>query len=359
MQYRDIDILPKKSVGDSGTETVDLDVTDPITELSVTLDLTNGGAKALNKTPVHVITKIEVVDGGTVYASLTGPEAFAAFFYETGHVPVHLLSEVASEAQAVILPLRFGRYLGDPLRNLDATKLRNPQIKVTWAKDSLHLASSLYLTVKGKLLTDVPGAPNALLIKDVRSFTTAASGDEDTELPTDYPIRKLYVRPWVAEPCAANILSHYKIDCDSGKFIPLDMSGWDLQEEIERIFGYAQIRHDIFATNGDKKQTWLGYSMGASVATAASGYIANLWCSKNSYGVIYGFKHDGTSMDEKKCEMLVYGCLPYNVFCIPFGLPDDPATWFPAAAYRKVNLRVTQAEADATAYIAVQQDRPI
>jgi len=357
--YRDVDILPKKLVGDSGTETVDIDVTDPITELSITLDLTNGGAKALNRPPQNFISKIEVVDGGTVYASLTGPEAFAVFFYETGHVPVHLFSEVASEAQAVILPLRFGRFLGDPLRNFDPTKLRNPQVKVTWAKDALHLASSLYLTVKAKLLSGVPGASSCLLVNDVRSWTTAASGDEDTELPTDYPIRRLFVRPWLSEPCAANILSRYKIDCDAGKFIPLDMSGWDLQEEIERIFGYAHIRHDIYATNADKKQTWLGYTMGASVATAASGYIANLWCSKNSYGVIYGFKHDGTGMDEQKCEMLVYGCLPHNVFCIPFGLPEDPATWLPATAFKSVKLRVTQAEADATAYIAVQQDRPM
>jgi len=359
MQYRNVDILAQETVADSGTKSIDLDVLDPITELAVTLDLKNGAAACVAHPPVDVVTKIEIVDGGTVYASLTGPEAVAMFCYQTGHYPAHWYSETLSENQSITIPLRFGRFLGDPLRSFDASRLRNPQLKITWAKNALHLTAYVKLAVRARIMDGVAGAASCLLPKAVRTFTTAASGIEPTELPTDYPIRALYVRSWLAGACPRGILTNFKLDCDEGKFIAFDITGENLQREIEDIYGYLEVRQNLQTSNAQKIQAWLGAAYGGYASIAGGSYTTQFWASGNPYGVIYGSDYNAAAFDDQKVELTSRGSLPHSTFAIPFGLPDDPATWFNAAAYRKVKLNLTQAESDCEASIVLQQDRPI
>jgi len=359
MQYRQVDILSRENVADSGTKSIDLDVLDPITELAITFDLKNGAADVAAHLPVAAVTRIELVDGGTVYASLTGEEAVAIFAYQTGHYPAHWYSETLSENQSVTIPIRFGRFLGDPLRNFNPAKLRNPQLKITWATDAQHLTAYCYLTVRGRILEGVAGAPSCLLPKAVRTFTTAASGIETTELPTEYPIRTLYVRDWLAGACPRNILSNWKLDCDEGKFIAFDITGENLQREIEDIYGYLEIRQNVEATNADQIQAWLGAAYGGYASIAGGAYKTQVWASGNPYVVVYGSDYNNAAFDDQKVELTCRGSLPHSTFAIPFGLPDDPASWFNAAAYRKVKLLLTQGEADCEASIVVVQDRPL
>ena len=359
MQYREVDILAKETVADSGTKSIDLDVTDPVTELSVGLDLTNGAADVAAHNPTAVITKIEIVDGGTVYASLTGEEVAAIYAYRTGRYPPHWYSETLSEGQWTFLPLRFGRFLGDPLRSFNPAALRNPQLKVTWAKHSQHLTGTIQLTVKARLLSDVAPAPSCLFPKAVRTFTTAGSGVEHTELPTDYPIRTLFVRMWLSGVLPNGALTNFKLDCDAGRFIAFDMSGNDMKDLVESIYPHIWVRQFIEASNADQIQTWMGAAYAGSGAIAGGAYKTQLWCSGNPYAVIYGSDYNNAAFDDQKVEINAMGSLPHNTFAYPFGLPEDPATWFNVAAYRKVDLQLTQAESGGECSILVEQDRPL
>jgi hypothetical protein len=359
MQYRDVDILSSKTVGDSGTETVDLDVTDPITELAVVVGVTNDSSAVDGKIPTNIITKVELVDGGTVLASLTGPELAADFCYNAGRYPPHWYDEQATNGQSVTLPMRFGRFLGDPLRNFDPTRFRNPQIKVTWAKASGHASGSVTLGVRAKLLADVPGASSCLFTKAVRGFTSASSGVEETELPTDYPIRRLYVGAYLQDNVPASILTHFKLDCDGGKFIAFDMGSWAMCEEAERAFGYFHVRQFVKASNGDTKDCWLGNALYAALSAGDPGYISNAIASGNPFAYIWSYSHAGAAASAILFEMGAFGCLPHSVFAYPFGLPDDPSTWLNAGAYRSVKLLLTQGTASCPVSILVQQDRPI
>jgi len=359
MMYRDVELLPEKTVGDSGTETVDLDVTDPITELVVRLGLTNGAATADQKIPTDIISKIEIVDGGTVYASVTGPEAAGIAFYESGVYPPCWYTDRASNGQNIALPLYFGRYVGDPLRNLDVSKMRNPQIKVTWSKDTLHLTGYVKLYIRARVLTDVPGAASALLVKNVRTFTTAASGDEDTELPTDYPIRRLFVRPYKASELPYQVVSHYKLDCDEGRFIPFDLAAARVNEEVKQTFGRCTIRQLIVGDNATFPDSFLGIAEAAFGSCETGLYIVNCFASGTPYINFHLLSDAGAGGSEVVTEMTCLGYLPHYVYAFPFGLKDDPATWFPAPAYRKVKLRLTQGVASGTCSILVQQDRPL
>lgn len=359
MMYREVLLLPEKTMGDSGTETIDLDVTDPITQIGVFLKVTNVATNARRAIPTKIISKIELIDGGTVYASLSGVEAAGIAFYDTGHYVPCWYTEVPDVTQNVFLPLRFGRYLGDPLRNFDPTRLRNPQLKITWSKNALHLTGYVKMTVHATILDGVAGASSCLLTKAVREFTTASTGVEQTELPTDYPIRRLYVRPYLEDELPYEVVSNYKLDCDSGKFIPFDIAASDLIKLLETEFGYCWIRQMCYRESATFADSFLGRAFAGSHGSGDGGYITGLSASGTPYVYIHVCTHAGGSVDEAAVEINCFGSLPHYVHAIPFGLKDDPATWFNAGAFRKVVLSLTQGVASATCSILAQQDRPM
>ena len=198
-RYRDILVLDDKSVDDSGTHTQDITIDAPITELTVGMSLTNGAAIVHDEPVEKAITKIEIVDGGEVFWSLNGQEAVAQAVFETGRWPASFYNESISGWQGITIPLRFGRWLGDPLFAFTPSKLDNPQLKVTWAKASGHLTGSLKLLVWAKIMEDLAAPANCLLWKGVESFTSAASGDKDVKLPHDYPYRRMMIRAYASD----------------------------------------------------------------------------------------------------------------------------------------------------------------
>ena len=357
--YRDVELRSTAVVSDSGTETIDLDVLDPITELVVYLKLTNHTSHNIGKTPTSIISSIEIVDGGTVYASLSGSAVAAAYFYETGNYPVHGYHEIASWGQDVYLPLRFGRFLGDPARNLDVARMRNPQLKVTWAKDTLHATGTVQLGVRARVMTDVAGAGAALLTKAVRAFTTAGSGVESTELPTDYPIRRLFIQPWALLTPPHYVLSRFKMDCDAGKYIPFDLDIYQWLGLTEPEGGFCTVRQRLVITNQEYRESWIGRTYGGSATSPSTQYMTGCSAALQSSPLIYANLHDGTPSSDLNLECTFWGTYPHNVMSLTFGIPDDPATWFPAAAFRKIALDLTQVSASATCTILVQQDRPM
>lgn len=359
MQYRNVDILASKTVGDTGTETIDIGLLDPITEITVVVGLTNDTSAVIDDTPVEVVSRIEIVDGGTVYASLSGAQAVANYFFDAGRYPPHWFDEVASAGQSLSIPLRFGRFLGDPLRNFDPNRLRNPQIKVTWAKLSGHLSGSVSLAVRAKVMGDVPGAGSCLLTQAVRSFTTAASGIEGTDLPTSYPIRRLMVHPLSGTEVPAYILTHFKLDCDGGKFIPFDLGSWAFLEEGEKQYGYGMVRRRLIVNTGINHDTQWGNCLSAMLAAGVQGDIVTGNTSGNRACLCYAITHAGGAATAVSTEAQFWGTQPEGTYGYQFGLPDDPATWFNAGAYRRLNLELTQGIASAVCSILVQQDRPL
>lgn len=359
MQYRDVTIQPAMAIANAGTATIDIDVTQPLTQIEVMFALINGGARAINL-PVHqIVTRIELVDGGTVYASLDGPQALADFAYNAGKYAPGWNDERANSGQNVTIPIRFGRYLGDPLRNLDPTKLRNPQIKVTWINNALHLAGSKTLGIRAKILDGVAGASQCLFTTAVRAFVTVAAGIEVTELPTDYPIRRLYFQLASGVPVSPSVITWARLDCDEGKFIALDRSTWELAEEAEEIFGTVLLRNWYNINSLDWRETWLGITHIVVANTETANTFVNGRVGDDGRVQLVGASDAGAALALADVETCALGALPHSMFPVQFGDPNDPATYFNAGAYRKVKLNLTQGFAGATCTILVQQDRPM
>lgn len=355
MNYREVEILALQVVGDSGTKTIDLDVNEPITELEVAIKVKNTAAVCNDVPPERIISKIEIVDGGKVYWSASGAEAVAVTCYEKLRWPSTWLYEGASGNQRTWIPMQFGRYVGDEQYALTPAKLINPQLKVTWAKNSLHLTNQVELGLFAKLMQGVASPPQALMTKIVRGFTTAASGEEPTELPTDLPIRRLFIRGEIVDYSITSVFSNYKLDCDLGSLIIFDLGQRKMVARCENEFGFFEYRSHIWADNARYVKSWFGRTMAAQLQASAGSYILNAYTTSSDKVYCSVYDADGGVVSDLSAVMKVYGSFPQYTLCYQFGRKEDPATWFDPKVFKKVVLKLEQGVADAEASILLQQ----
>jgi len=355
MQYRENVIQAARAIPDAGQATIDLDVRDPLTTLLIQFALTNGGARVPNLPPEMIITRIELVDGGRVLWSLTGAEAVAAACYERYQWPNHWYDEQPNGGQNITIPLDFGRWIGDPDFAFDPTKYQNPQLRVTWARNALHATGTLTLGVIARLMEGLP-APSAVLCwKSVRTFVSAAAGIEPTEMPVDGVWRKMMVRAYLQWSNPTTILTRFQIDCDGGKFIPLDLTQWDFLDTIRTVYPLFHLTKLDNITHGDWRETWFGGDTTVGFGVTAPLFIAQGWCSGNSWYIGRIFDVNGVPQALQEVEAHIQGSLPQHAFVCDFGTYDDPNSWFPAPSYRGIKLNLTQGVAGGAVSILTQQ----
>jgi len=357
--YREVELLAKKTVGDSGTETIDINVDEPITELTVKMYFKNDTAHADEVPPESCVSKIEIVDGGQVYASLNGYEATAMAWYDKGYWPAHWYTAYLSEGSRVEWPFQFGRFLGDPQYALSPSKLLNPQIKVTWAKNALHLTGACTLEVNAKTMQGVTAPTQALLTKVIRSWTTAAAGIEEVDLPTDYPYRRLYFRTYENQSYLGSQWSNARLECDVGKLIVFDMDDEELLNLMTRLWGEADYSEYVVVDDGEYHQTHLGYCYHGSFNSFELSVLAQGSTTLPGYVRMYVRNLDGVAQTDVKVCSRFLGACPENTYCYPFGLPDDAASWFKSSKYGSIKLKVTEGNAGGAASVFVQQPRPL
>lgn len=355
MNYREVEIQALQVVANSGTKTYDLDVTEPITELEVAIKVKNTDAVCEDVPPERIISKIEIVDGGAVWWSATGAEAVGISTYEKGRWPTTWLYEGASGNQRTWIPIQFGRYLGDEQYAFTAGKLSNPQLKITWAKNALHLTNQVEIGIFAKLMQGVAAPSQALMTKAVRTFTTVGSGEEPTDLPVDVPMRRLFIRGELTGYSITSIFDQYKLDCDLGKLIIFDLGQRKMIARCENEFGFFTYRKHDWADVGRYVRTWMGRTMGCSFDVTADGIFASGYTTSADFYYPSIYDHDGNPQLNVSGVALVYGSFPQYMLCYQFGRKEEPATWFNAAAFKKVVLKLEQGVADAAASILLQQ----
>jgi len=358
--YREVELLSKMTVGDSGTQTIDINVDEPITELSVKMYFKNDAAQADEVPPESCVSKIEIVDGGQVYSSLNGYEATAMAWYDKGYWPTAWYTANLNEGSRVEWPFQFGRYVGDPEYALSPNKLLNPQIKVTWAKNALHLSGACTLEVNAKTMQGVTAPSKVLLTKVIRSWTTAASGIVEVDLPTDYPYRRLYFRTFENQSYLGGQWTNARLECDVGKLIVFDLEDDELQFLMGRIWGPAEYSEYIVIDDGEYHQTHLGFCDQAALTSMALSIFVQ--ASPTLPGYVRTFARavsTGAATNDVKTNCSFKGYCPENTYCYPFGLADDPASWFNAARYGSIKLKLTEGNAGGAASVFIQQPRSL
>lgn len=358
-KYREVQIRDDASITDSGTETINLNLQDPITSLIIRFKATN--TAALDNTPVQKnITRIEIVDGGQVYYSLSGPQAVAASAYGLGHYPACWIDGRSGNNQRMSFQLLFGRYLGDEQFAFDPRKLLNPQLRVTWADVAGYTDNSLTLGVTARIMEGHPAPAKALMWKQVEAWNTASAGDHVVDLPVDAPYRALMSRANLPYNVWWTIHTNFKLDCDLGKFIPFDLNYAEYNDITKTVFPLFRVPQHGTWSYGELVEGWLGeIVMAHGISIAPANYTNFYSAGGYSWFNAYIRTHEGANATDVSCQAICEGYYPESCVLYPFGRLDTPETWFPAQQYKEVKLHITEGVADAAGSVCVQQPRSI
>lgn len=371
MKTRDAVLLYQETQsGASGTKTLDLDIADPVSALTFEFEATAGSTSNINNPLYECITKIEVVDGSDVLASLELKELQALQWYKTGKEPTMRIDENASAQDVQGAMLLFGRYLYDPEYAIDFTRYKNPQLKITYnlsairtvASDTAFVTATLKISVTAKVMEDFPAPGRFLMQKTTDTWTGGTSGDRRKELPLDYPYRMILLSSYLSGYDVRENITKIKLTCDTDKFIPLERYTQPFNEEMAQLFGRCRFWKRAFGSNDDT--IWLPVNQEPQIKVIKAGnaglrgYDVGInYCWSGVASIYVCDTSGGAYATDQRIDVECSGHGIHSTVPIPLGIMDKPETWFDPTPYRKVELVMTEAYA-ADNRIAIEQVRP-
>lgn len=357
MNYRETEILDAKTLTGAGTETIPINVKEPISRINMQWIVTK--KHPMMDSYCHKdITKIELTDGSDVLHSLDGGQNQALCIYDRKCPTMNHGQCIDENSQRSLYGLDFGRFLFDPELAFDPSKFSNPALKVTFdsnvsdedvASGTLEVWADVF---DEKVITPI----GFLMVKEHFSRTPPASGYYYVDLPTDYPLRKLLIQgyrkakePWYQVQSA-------RLSEDNNKRVPFDVN-------LEVYYQRRQaIDHPV--------EERISFQAGAGTATlylTATDYWASLCLSQQVAGNAPGVAGNGaggyylTTIGAAQPTFgIQHGWLPNHCFQFPFGIQDDLNDWYDLAGIGSLRLRLeagTSGEAEGTVAVILQQLR--
>lgn len=349
-------------IGVSGTKTYNLDYNDPITQLDLYFEGTNGASGNVESPFERCISKIEIVDGGQVLWDLPGEVALAAFCHDNEGFPYSEIEESQSASIRQQIPIRFGLKLFDPVYAFDPRKFKNPQLKFTFneaeintAGASGYVSDSWTFSLGVRLMEGAPAPKGFLSYRTVESFTSAGTGARRVELPVDKPIRYLICRAFEEDVALYTSITNHKLSENGGKFIPFDLPARDMINRMCEAFKPLTRRFTAFITNADVRETFVGVPLNGHVTEDSSGCMASANFYINGTVLVYVIDYNGSAAGPGHIYISNTGWALHNTLMYAFGDRMNPADWFVPDPNGKLDYFVTDGDADADVDICVQQ----
>lgn len=347
MNYRITKILPEKTLTGAGTETITINIKDIISRLTIAWRISKS-AHGMNSYPYKDITKIELVDGSDVLFSMDGGECQALCIYDRKCPTMNHGQALSASSQYSTYGIDFGRYLHDPELAFDPTKFNNPQLKVSYDVDVSDTGNATgYLEVWADCFDEKLISPIGFLMsKEHWSGAKPTSGYEYIALPTDYPIRKMLIKAYVAGAEPWYQVDKARIDEDHEKRIPFD---WDDLEDYYRVMKgvwtpVEELLVGVCATGGGYVfyVTPTDYYLKQAFNVIGDGYV-----QLTNYG--QGGKITPIASAGSPFFMgVVSGYLPNHCFEFPFGNPMDMDDWYDVTKLGSCRLRIEAGSGGAT-----------
>lgn len=337
MNYRQAELLATVDITTAAVKTIDINVSDVISRLSVVLELLNDGVTPTNH-PLKVIKSIEVIDGSEVIASLTGYAVQALSYFGTGRMPHNELNYENNAYPRCFVPLDFGRFLYDPALALDPKKFKNLQLRIDHDR-ALGGSSpeSGTLRVLADMFDEKPASPMGYLqSKEIFSYYPAIDAVEYVALPLDNNIRMILIMNANDSEEPDILFDSVKIDEEDGKRVVVDCKTMDLIRAASTRFGrfgeYLSAKIDaagsvsVYLTQcKDIMMPTLADTAGSDVIYAWSG--GRLRVLTSTAGCILNGE--------------VTGRCPHGAVPILFGNPNDLDDWWDVTNVGKARAMIT------------------
>jgi hypothetical protein len=340
MKYRLATVLARESHSSDTTKVIDLNLADPVSQMHITYEGVNASGGAATAHPAKCITKIELVDGSDVLYSLSGQEAHAADWYHRGKEPTHELGYLNGMSSVMTYNMNFGRFLWDPLLAFDPRKFKNPQLKVTIDINGGGQApASGYLTVLANIFDQKTVDPMGFLMhKEIKDYALASAAHEYTDLPTDFPYRKLFVRAQVYGSGPEYVINTIKLSEENDRKIPFNLTAYEHLRALAAIHG--PYREKILMPGGATPEVFYCtpcYYVIPNLSPWETSTNAFNWSARGGSG---GRGYVYLSAGGINLALNVEGWAPHGVLEFPFGIQDDPDDWYDVSALGSLTLDI-------------------
>lgn len=359
MNYRLATLLGKKSYTADFTEPIDIKLVDPISQIVLLYKSQAGDYSPGTSTyamPIAAITKVEIVDGSDVLFSLSGAEAQGIDFYHNKRETLGETRFMGDGWSQCVVNINFGRFLYDPVLAFDPRKFVNPQLKVTvdisaGACDS----DNARLTVMAHVFHDKQISPVGFLMqKEIKSYSIAAD-HEYTDLPLDYPIRKLFMKALYPEYMPSALLTRIKLSEDQDRAVVID----ELLDEILAALMQQTPPYSEHILTGGCTTTGYGWCTPAQ----RSRVLGTPWSvphSSDQEVCAYGAPGGRFQFDQGLVSNIVFhaeGWCPHGILEVPFGDQMEIDDWYDVTKLGSLKLDITGTAARGTCQIMLQQER--
>lgn len=241
MIQRSVEIESALALSDAGSKSINITPGAPISAIELIFGATKGATENQSDKISQYVTKIELVDGANVLASVSMQELMALNAFQLGDLPAHDMDLAASGTPQESAWLIFGRYLFDPDYYLDPSNYRNLQLKVTTnctAAAGTYVTGTFTIDIICHVIDEGYGAYNGFFSpKTVYTWTTVASGVVTIDMPQDYPYLHLLMGAGETAVAPSTDVTNWKMSCDADKHIVFDMGAADLVLRNRSQFG--------------------------------------------------------------------------------------------------------------------------
>ena len=343
MNYRLATLLEREAHTSDITKVIDITLADKISQIQIIHEPTNGVSGTPTAHPCRCVSKIELVDGSDVLFSFSGAEAQAADFYHNKRLALNHIIFLPTMNSEMVYNLNFGRFLYDPLLAFDPTKFRNPQLKITLDIDAggLNVAGG-YLSVFAHLFDEKVIDPVGFLMhKEIKDYALAASAHEYTDLPVDYPYRKLFARIQKYGTGADYAFDTIKLSEDNDKRIPFNHT---INQILKTLVGQSPQVHEWIVTEAAPAVKY-NYCTPCYWPT----FTGTMWegtASTMTAAILEGdggrFKYDMAD-GQGNFQIHALGWCPHGVIEIPFGDQSNLEDWYDVSKVKNLRLDIKAA----------------
>lgn len=337
MNYRLANILAKEAADTAGVKTLDINVADPISSISVFFEGQNEGDTPLAH-PAKMVSKIEIVDGSDVLMSLSGMQAQALDFYHNSQPRMNKLMYTDDDWTRIVFNLNFGRFLHDPQFAFDPKRFNNPQLKITHNKAlGGCTCSDGELEVWAHCFDEKVVSPEGFLMaKEYYSYALGDDTYEHIDLPRDYPYRMLLIRALDPTYAIWEMFDKIKLSSDQDKHVIIDGDTRQLLKLLDENFGpYTETIQGKVATGSVGH--YLTPTSGCNALVGSGGGTKDYFQAYQPWG---GYLEVAGSAAGAQFQAFMHGYAPHGALAIPFGDLKDPADWFDVTKVGSLKLRV-------------------
>jgi len=357
MNHRIATVLSEESIATAATKVIDLDMQDIVSRLQINVEVEGDGTVNSDHLAA-VISNIELVDGSDLLFSLSGKEAQALDYYQTGIMPFNALTDSDGQDAILTININFGRFLFDEVLAFDPTKFRNPQLKITHDYTANGSASGVArMEVRAFLFDEkVPTPMGFLTAKEHYQFTSGAVNTyHSVDMPTDYVTRRYMILGTAANKFAQQVVNEVRLSEDNAKRIPYDTAVWQLLKMLHQMYPRIQeYGHFDF-----KAATRVIYASPTQdlVINAIPTAVTNI-ISISGVPLTMPMTTDITADDYVSAQISGYD--PHYSFILPLGNADVIEDWYNVAKIGNLKLRLKAGSAgtDGVVEIVTEQLRP-